>query len=346
MRNASGCVGSSPDSFSDSQTNFLGTTLLFSSLIPIAPPLWVTNVLVSLNVLLPLTGRARRRAPSRSRYRFRRRSRALVYAALTTMLAGVFGVLDWLFGSTLEELRLITPRRSCDRDFDRVRIRLLTRAHRARGRGGLLSEASRRRSAPRSARARSPGRALAPAHRARALVSEVVDAFGLTSAASLSAYGREAPTRRSCGPRRTVGATRKMHRSTMKTSSCSRCGRANAPSISRNFRGGATTCRSARTLRSSAFRSTRARGSPGLVLYGGHPDGSDVDPSEVAQLERLVGAASVALDALDAERLRADIDAKASRVDELEARLDELRHVQAAETLTLPEGARPVEGIL
>jgi hypothetical protein len=54
----------------------------------------------------------------------------------------------------------------------------------------------------------------------------------------------------------------------------------------------------------------------------------------------------VALDALDAERLRADIDAKASRVDELEARLDELRHARAGEALTLSEGARPVEGIL
>jgi len=32
--------------------------------------------------------------------------RALVYAVLTTLLAGLFGLLDWLFGSTLEELRL------------------------------------------------------------------------------------------------------------------------------------------------------------------------------------------------------------------------------------------------
>jgi len=323
-------------------TNYVGTTLLFSSLIPIAPPLWVTNVLVSLNVLLPLTV-----AHAVVRHRVLDIDfvigRALVYAALTTMLAGLFGALDWLFGSTLEEFRLsrlaeaaIAISIAFAFDF------LHTRTER-----GIEAVFFRKRRAAeariaRLARDLPDARSLTVIE--RALVGEVVDAFGLTSAAVYRRVEEDAdsPFVRTAShgwsdaqngslddndllvlalrsrKRPVALAELPWHRDDVPK-------RAQAPLVGIPINS----------------RSQLA----GIVLYGGHPDGSDVDPSEVAQLERLVGAASVALDALDAERLRSDIDAQASRVSELEARLDELRHARSAESL-LPEGARSVEGIL
>ncbi len=324
-------------------TNYLGTTLLFSSLIPIAPPLWVTNVLVSLNVLLPLTV-----AHAVVRHRVLDIDfvigRALVYAALTTMLAGVFGLLDWLFGTTLEELRLSRFAEAAMAisiafafDFLHARTERVVEAVFFRKRRAAEARLAR------LARDLPDARSLPLIE--RALVGEVVDAFGLTSAAvyrrveenvdaafvRTASYGWSDAQNASLDDEDLlVLALRSRKRPVDLAELPWRRDdvpkRAHAPLVGIPINS----------------RSQLA----GLVLYGGHPDGSDVDPSEVAQLERLVGAASVALDALDAERLRADIDAKASRVDELEARLDELRHVQAAETLTLPDGARPVEGIL
>jgi hypothetical protein len=46
----------------------------------------------------------------------------------------------------------------------------------------------------------------------------------------------------------------------------------------------------------------------GIVFYGGHIDGSDVDSAELQLLERLVDAAAVALDDIDAESMRAQIE--------------------------------------
>jgi hypothetical protein len=324
-------------------TNFLGTTLLFSSLIPIAPPLWVTNVLVSLNVLLPLTV-----AHAVVRHRVLDIDfvigRALVYAVLTTMLAGVFGLLDWLFGSTLEELRLsrfaeaaIAISIAFAFDFLHARTERVVEAVFFRKRRAAEARLAR------LARDLPDARTFSLIE--RALVGEVVDAFGLTSAALYrrleenagSAFVRTASHGWSDAQNASLDdedllvlALRSRKRPVDLAELPWRRDdvpkRAHAPLVGIPINS----------------RSQLA----GLVLYGGHPDGSDVDPSEVVQLERLVGAASVALDALDAERLRADIDAKASRVDELEARLDELRHARAAETLTSPERARPVEGIL
>lgn len=323
-------------------TNFLGTTLLFSSLIPIAPPLWLTNVLVSLNVLLPLTV-----AHAVVRHRVLDIDfvigRAIVYAALTTMLAGLFGLFDWLFGSTLQEFRLSRLAEAA------VAISVAFAFDFLHGRTERAVEAiffRKRRAAEarlaRLSRDLPDARSLAVIE--RALVDEVVDALGITSAAVYrhvdedadSAFVRTASHGWSDAQNASLDdqdllvlALRARKRPIALADLPWRRDdvpkRAHAPLVGIPI----------------ASRSQLA----GIVLYGGHPDGSDVDPSEVAQLERLVGAASVALDALDAERLRSDIDAKTSRVSELEARLDELRHARAMAP-DLPQGARPVEGIL
>ncbi len=322
-------------------TNFLGTTLLFSSLIPVAPPLWVTNVLVSLNVLLPLTV-----AHAVVRHRVLDIDfvigRALVYAVLTTLLAGLFGLLDWLFGSTLEELRLsrlaeaaIAISIAFAFDF------LHTRTER-----GVEAVFFRKRRAAeariaRLARDLPDARSLAVIE--RALVGEVVDAFGLTSAAVYRRVEEDAdsPFVRTASLGWSDAQNESLDDNDLLVLAL-RSRKRPVALAELPWRREDVPKRAHAPLVGIPINSRSQLA--GIVLYGGHPDGSDVDPSEVAQLERLVGAASVALDALDAERLRSDIDAKASQVSELEARLDELRHARAAELL--PDGARPVEGIL
>ncbi len=323
-------------------TNYLGTTLLFSSLIPIAPPLWVTNVLVSLNVLLPLTV-----AHAVVRHRVLDIDfvigRAIVYAALTTMLAGLFGLLDWLFGSTLEEFRLsrlaeaaIAISIAFAFDFLHTRTERAVEAIFFRKRRAAEARLAR------LARDLPDARSLALIE--RALVGEVVDAFGLTSAAIYLRAGGE--------PDGAFLRTTSQGWSDAQNASLDdddllvlalRSRKRPVDLAELPWRRSDVPNRAHAPL--VAIPITSRSQLAGLVLYGGHPDGSDVDPSEVAQLERLVGAASVALDALDAERLRAEIDAKAARVIELEARLDELRHTREPEPL-LADGARPVEGIL
>jgi hypothetical protein len=322
-------------------TNFLGTTLLFSSLIPVAPPLWVTNVLVSLNVLLPLTV-----AHAVVRHRVLDIDfvigRALVYAVLTTLLAGLFGLLDWLFGSTLEEFRLsrlaeaaIAISIAFAFDF------LHTRTER-----GVEAVFFRKRRAAeariaRLARDLPDARSLAVIE--RALVGEVVDAFGLTSAAVYRRVEEDAdsPFVRTASLGWSDAQNESLDDNDLLVLAL-RSRKRPVALAELPWRREDVPKRAHAPLVGIPINSRSQLA--GIVLYGGHPDGSDVDPSEVAQLERLVGAASVALDALDAERLRSDIDAKASQVSELEARLDELRHARAAELL--PDGARPVEGIL
>lgn len=85
--------------------HYVGSTLLFSSLVTVTPPAWLTNVLISLSVVLPL---AAAHAVVRKRVldvNFAV-SRALVYGALTACLAATFEFLDWLFGTVLDEFRL------------------------------------------------------------------------------------------------------------------------------------------------------------------------------------------------------------------------------------------------
>ena len=85
--------------------NYVGTTLVFSTILASAPPLSVVLALTSLNVLLPLTV-----AHAVIRHRVLEIrvviERALVFVVLTTILATVFALLDYLFGTLLEDFRI------------------------------------------------------------------------------------------------------------------------------------------------------------------------------------------------------------------------------------------------
>lgn len=85
--------------------NYIGTTLLFSTLIVRAPPPGLSLALSSLSVLLPL---AVAYAVIRHRVLDIRIAigRALVFAVFTTLLATVFALLDYVFGTILEDIRL------------------------------------------------------------------------------------------------------------------------------------------------------------------------------------------------------------------------------------------------
>jgi hypothetical protein len=84
--------------------SYVGTTLIFSTIVA-APPLSVTLALTSLNVLLPL---AVAHAVIRHRVLEIRVviERALVFVVLTTILATIFALLDYLFGTLLEDFRI------------------------------------------------------------------------------------------------------------------------------------------------------------------------------------------------------------------------------------------------
>jgi hypothetical protein len=85
--------------------NYIGTTLLFSTLIVRAPPPGLSLALSALSVLLPL---AVAHAVIRHRVLDIRIAirRALVFAIFTTALAVVFALLDYVFGTILEDIGL------------------------------------------------------------------------------------------------------------------------------------------------------------------------------------------------------------------------------------------------
>jgi hypothetical protein len=60
----------------------------------------------------------------------------------------------------------------------------------------------------------------------------------------------------------------------------------------------------------------------GIVAYGGIRSGRRFDATELALLDRLVRAAGIALDVLDAERLRAENATQAATIAQLRERLD------------------------
>jgi hypothetical protein len=86
-------------------TSYIGTTLIFSTILASAPPLSVSLALTSLNVLLPLTVA---HAVIRHRVLDIRLvvERTLVFVVLTTVLATLFALLDYFFGTLLEDFRV------------------------------------------------------------------------------------------------------------------------------------------------------------------------------------------------------------------------------------------------
>lgn len=63
----------------------------------------------------------------------------------------------------------------------------------------------------------------------------------------------------------------------------------------------------------------------GVLLYGPHRSGSDIDSAELALIEQVARSAAVALDEIDANRLRAKNVEQSATIAQLTARLDELR---------------------
>ena len=304
--------------------NYVGNTLIFSSLMPFNPPVWLLNLLVSTNVLLPLTV-----AHAVVRHRVLDInfvvSRALVYAALTAGLALVFVLLDFVFSHVLEDFRLSifvdaavsigvaftfdALHKRMERFIEAVFFRKRRAAElRLKHLTDLLPQA----------------RTMQVVQ--DALVAESVDALELASAALFLPHDGGRFTRvSSLGWRAEdcavlddtdllVLALRAGDRAVSLPGLPWR--RADLPSGPQ--------------APVVALRMHARADIAGIVIYGSHPAGGDIDPAELALLVELTHAAAVALDELEAERLRGETAVQASTIAELAARLDELRRRDSA----------------
>ena len=310
-------------------TSYVGNTLLYASAISFDPPGWLSNVLLSLNVLLPLTV-----AHAVVRHRVFDINfvigRALIYAALTTLLAGLFGLLDWLFGSTLEDFRLSRLIQagisiSIAFAFDSLHKRIERAVEAIFFRRRRAAEARLDRLIHELPQARSVKVV------EEAVVGEVVDALELLSAAlfvwsdSAKAFVRTASAGWEPADCTSLDETDLLVLSL----------RAQKHSIDL-----AELPWHHEALPQAGFAPLVAvpmysrADLTGIILYGGHPGGADVDPAELSQLERLAHAASIAFDELEAEELRSANDLQSSTIGQLEARLDELRRLLPERTQT------------
>ncbi len=307
-------------------TNYIGNTLIYSSLLGPEPPAWIPNLLVSLNVLLPL---AIAHAVIRHRVLDVNLiiSRALVYGGFTTVLAALFGLLDWFFGTVLDEFRLS---RVIEASIAVAIAFAFNRVHHTIERFIEAVFFRKRRAA--EERLLRLTRELPHARTQRvieaALVDEAVDTFSLTSAALFfldagGAFARSASTGwidDECAllddDDRLVLALR-ADPAPIKLADLP-WRRVDVPS------GG-----SAPVLAVPVASRTDL---VGIVLYGAHTGGGDIDAEEAGLLERLVRYAGFAFDALEAERLRREHEEQRTEVAALKARLDELHHLVSMQT--------------
>lgn len=299
--------------------SYIGDTLIFSTLITAAPPPWLSMTLSTLSVLLPL---AVAHAVIRHRVLDIRFviGRALVFAVLTTLLAAIFALLDYVFGTLLEDFRLsrvIAAGLSLALAFTFKWLE--ERASRT-----IESVFFRKR---RAAEARL-GRAAHALPQARSqavieetLIGEVVAAFGLTSAALF---------RRIAGDQFLRAAS-------------DGWGSGDAAALDDTDPLVLALRAENRVLDVGAFgwrRSDVPQGEretslavpihlhaelAGFALYGNHTGGSLIDPNERELLERLAYAAGLAYDQLEAQHLRAENERQRATIGDLTARLDELR---------------------
>jgi hypothetical protein len=303
--------------------NYFGATLIYSSLIAIVPPLWLSTLLVSLNVLLPL-------AIAHAVVRHRVLdinfvvSRTLVYATLTTILAALFGLLDWFFGSVLPEFRLS---RLLEAGLS-ICVAFAFDALHKRTEDIIESVFFRQR---RTAEARLE-RLIGELPQARSedvvesvLVEEVVDVLALTSAAVYRRNGDEFTRSASIGwgdsDCRALDDTDILILSLRAQPQPVRLAELPWRRIDLPADAKAPVLAIPMNLRGSLA---------GIVIYGGHNDGADIDPDESRRLGRLAKAASLGFDEIDADRLRRELEIKNAAFDQLEARLDELRRMNQA----------------
>lgn len=301
-------------------TNYIGNTLIFSTLIAGTPPAWLSMTLTSLDVLLPLTVM---HAVIRHRVLDVRfvAGRALVFAVMTTLLAAAFALMDYVFGTILEDFqisRVIAAVLSLGIAFTfKWMEERLTRT--------VEAIFFRKRHAAET-RLRHAGHMLPQARSttvvAEALVDETVDALDLASVAlfTLDGTGRFGRTK-SFGwsdadcmslddsdllvfTLRTDHANLDMTTFTWRRTDIPGDGR--EPAIAIPIR--------------------RHDELAGFVLYGAHADGGAIEPSELALLERLAYGAGLAFEALEAQQMRDENARQRAAIADLTARLDELRH--------------------
>ena len=303
-------------------TNYLGNTFLFSTLLAVNPPVWVVNALISLNVLLPLTV-----AHAVVRHRVLDINfvigRALIFTVLTTALAGVFGILDWLFGSFLEDFRLTRVLAAA------VSITVAFTFSRIEHRALKWVEAvffRKRRAA--AAHIERSIRALPHARTAdvidNAVVADVTSTLEIASAAvfrsstgggflRMAAFGWAAGD---CAALDDTDRLVLLMRSERR------------PLVVDEIPWSRTDVPAGGYAPYIAVPMLSHADLAGFIVYGAHPDGSRLDPDEVAELERLALAAGVAFGQLDAQQMRADNEALRASNADLLARLDEVRRAQ------------------
>jgi GAF domain-containing protein len=300
-------------------TSYVGATLIFSTLFALAPPPGVSIALTSLNVLLPI---AVAHAVIRHRVLEIRLviGRALVFAALTTILAAIFALLDYFFGTVLEDFRisrLIAAVIS-------LAIAFTFKWLEERATATIESVFFRKRRAAEARLARAV-HALPQARSVTviqtALVGEAADAFELTSAAL---YERDG----TAGFRRTASAGWDGDRVTLldDTDLLVLDLRADDDPVDLSEVPWRRDDVPADERKPAVAVPVHVRGNLlAFTLYGSHADGGALETSEIELLKRLADAAGVAFDQLEAERLRAENERQRVVIGDLTARLDELR---------------------
>jgi hypothetical protein len=300
--------------------SYIGATLIFSTMIALAPPPGVSIVLTSLNVLLPI---AVAHAVIRHRVLEIRLviGRAVVFAVLTTILAAIFALLDYVFGTVLEDFRLsrliaAVISLAIAFAFKWLEERATTTIEGVFFRKRRAAEARLERAAHALPQARSV------AVIQTTLVGEAADAFELSSAAL---YERDA----TAGFRRTISAGGAGNSVTVLD---------DTDLLVLDLRAGDDPV----DLTAFVWRRDdvptderkpavavpiHVRGNLlAFTLYGSHAGGGALETGEIELLKRLADAAGIAFDQLEAQRLRDENERQRAVIGDLTARLDELRH--------------------
>ena len=300
--------------------SYVGTTLIFSTALAAAPPLWLSLALTSLNVLLPITV-----AHAVVRHRVLDIQfvigRALVFAVLTTILAAIFALLDYVFGTVLEDFRISRVIGAA------ISLTIAFTFKRLEERATATIEAIffRKR---RAAEARLSAAALLLPHARSAaaveetLVGTVVDAFGLASAAM---YRRDA-----------AGSFARAASAGWDGAECTSLDDGDLLVLALRAESRYVDLAAFVWKRTDIPRDGRAPAVAvpirlrddlaAFTLYGAHADGGALEPSELALFERLAYSAGLAFDQIEARGLRDENERQRALIGDLSARLDELRH--------------------
>ncbi len=301
-------------------TNYIGSTLIFSTLIAGTPPAWLAMTLTSLDVLLPLTVM---HAVIRHRVLDVRfvAGRALVFAMMTTLLAAAFALMDYIFGTILEDFqisRVIAAVLSLGIAFTfKWMEERLTRT--------VEAVFFRKRHAAET-RLRHAGHMLPQARSAtvvaEALVDETIEALDLASAALFARDGD--------------GSFRRTKSFGWSDADCAslddndllvftlRTDHANVDLTTFTWRRTDIPDDGREPAIAIPIRAHDELAA--FALYGAHADGGAIEPSELTLLERLAYGAGLASEQLEAQQMRAENARQRAAIADLTARLDELRH--------------------